>query len=92
MIGLFIGLNPSIPSSLPTSSKMYDIGEENTRYLVDEVIKDSSITERVYILVKNLLKNGGTSQMVRVNTDGLKWIATDITIGSGSEFHIHMIA
>ena len=30
--------------------------------------------------------------MMRVNTGALKWIATDITIGSGSEFHIHMIA
>ena len=30
--------------------------------------------------------------MMRVNTHLLKWIATDITIGSGSVFHIHMIA
>jgi hypothetical protein len=30
--------------------------------------------------------------MMRVNTDLLIWIATDITIGSGSVFHIHMIA
>jgi hypothetical protein len=30
--------------------------------------------------------------MMRLNTNDLKWIATDITIGSGSVFHIHMIA
>ena len=30
--------------------------------------------------------------MIKVNTNGLKWIATDITIGSGSAFHIHTIA
>ena len=30
--------------------------------------------------------------MMRVNTDALAWIATDLTIGSGSVFHIHMIA
>ncbi len=30
--------------------------------------------------------------MIRLNTNDLKWIATDITIGSGSVFHIHMIA
>ena len=30
--------------------------------------------------------------MIRVNINLLKWIATDITIGSGSVFHIHMIA
>ena len=30
--------------------------------------------------------------MMRVNTIALSWIATDITIGSGSVFHIHMIA
>ena len=29
---------------------------------------------------------------MRVNTNGLLWIATDITIGSGSVFHIHTIA
>ena len=29
--------------------------------------------------------------MIKVNTNGLIWIATDITIGSGSVFHIHMI-
>jgi hypothetical protein len=28
---------------------------------------------------------------MRVNTLNLKWIATDITIGSGPVFHIHMI-
>jgi hypothetical protein len=55
MIGLFTGLNPLIPSSPPTSRKMYDIGEENTRYLVDEIIKEDKT--RVFILVKDLLKN-----------------------------------
>ncbi len=30
--------------------------------------------------------------MMRVNTNSSKWIATDITIGSGSFFHIHTIA
>ena len=30
--------------------------------------------------------------MIKVNTDSLRWIATDITIGSGSVFRIHMIA
>jgi hypothetical protein len=30
--------------------------------------------------------------MMRVNTGNLLWIATDITIGSGSAFHIHTIA
>ena len=60
MIGVFIGLNPLIPSSPPTTMMMYDIGDANTRYLVDEIIKDTSSTLRVYILVKDLLKNGGT--------------------------------
>jgi hypothetical protein len=60
MIAVFTGLNPLIPSSSPTSRKMFDIGDTNTRYLVDEIIKDSLVTERVFILVKDLLKNGGT--------------------------------
>ena len=60
MIGLFTGLYPFHPSSPPTNRLMYDIGDINTRYLVDEIIKDSSNTERVFILVKDLLKNGGT--------------------------------
>ena len=60
MIGLFKGLDPLNPSSLPTSRKMFDIGDSNTKYLVDEIIKDSSSTFRVFILVKDLLKNGGT--------------------------------
>ena len=60
MIGLFTGLDPLIPSSPPTSMIMYDIGDANTRYLVDEIIKDPSSTIRVYILVKDLVKNGGT--------------------------------
>jgi hypothetical protein len=30
--------------------------------------------------------------MMRVNTNSSKWIATDITIGSGSVFHIQTIA
>jgi hypothetical protein len=58
MIGLFTGFNPLIPSSPPTSMKMYDIGDANTRYLVDEIIKATNIV--VFILVKDLLKNGGT--------------------------------
>ena len=29
--------------------------------------------------------------MMVVNTGALKWISTDITIGSGSIFHIHTI-
>ena len=60
MIGLFTGLDPLIPSSLPTSMKMYDIGDANTRYLVDEIIKWPTYTTRCFILVKDLLKNGGT--------------------------------
>jgi hypothetical protein len=43
MIGVFTGLNPLVPSSPPTSRKMYDIGNSNTRYLVDEVIKDQTL-------------------------------------------------
>ena len=58
MIGLFTGLNPLNPSSLPTSRKMYGIGDANTRYLVDEIIKATNI--EVFILIKDLLKNGGT--------------------------------
>ena len=58
MIGLFTGLNPLIPSLAPTSRKMYEIGDANTRYLVDEIIKLNNIA--VLILVKDLLKNGGT--------------------------------
>ncbi len=58
MIGLFTGLNPLNPSSPPTSKKMYDIGDVNTRYSVDEEIKATTIV--VYLLVKDLLKNGGT--------------------------------
>ena len=60
MIGVFIGLDQLIPSSPPTSMKMYDIGDVNTKYLVDEIRKDPSSTIRVFILVKDLLKNGGT--------------------------------
>ena len=30
--------------------------------------------------------------MMKVNTISLIWIATDISIGSGPVFHIHMIA
>jgi hypothetical protein len=38
---------------------MYDLGDANTRYLVDEFI--NKISENVvYLLVKDLLKNGGT--------------------------------
>ena len=58
MIGLFTGLNPLIPSSSPASMKMYEIGNANTRYLVDEIIKRN--LNVVDLLVKDLLKNGGT--------------------------------
>ena len=58
MIGVFTGLNPLIPSSPPTSRKMYDIGDVNTRYLVNEITKDGSNV--VYFFVKDQLKNGGT--------------------------------
>ncbi len=58
MIGLFKGLDPLNPSSPPTSSLMYEIGNTNTRYLVDEIRKTT--TSVVLILVKDLLKNGGT--------------------------------
>ena len=59
MIGGFSGLNPLNPSLPPTSRKMYEIGDANTRYLVDEVRKDF-FHSRFLILVKDLLKNGGT--------------------------------
>jgi hypothetical protein len=81
MIGLFTGLNPLNPSLTPTSMIMYEIGYANTRYLVNEIIKDGSNV--VYFLVKDQLKNGGTQQMMRVDTNLLKWIATDIAIVSG---------
>jgi hypothetical protein len=58
MIGVFIGLNPIIPSSPPTSRIMYEIGDTNTRYLVGEIIKTG--TNVVYFFVKDLIKNGGT--------------------------------
>ena len=60
MIGLFTGLNQLNPSTGPTSMKMYELGLTNTRYLVDEILWDSSTTFRAYFLVKDLLKNGGT--------------------------------
>ena len=60
MIGYFTGLDPLVPSNKPTSMTMHEIGESNTRYLVDEVIVDQLNTKRVLIIVKNLLKNGGT--------------------------------
>ena len=59
MIGVFTGLDPLIPSSPPTSMIMYEIGDANTRYFVDEIIKEK-IPKVVFILVKDLLKNGGT--------------------------------
>ena len=58
MIGLCTGLDPLIPSSPPTSRLMYEIGDTNTRYLVDEIRKADMVV--VFILVKDLLKNGGT--------------------------------
>ncbi len=58
MISVFTGLNPLNPASPPTNMKMYEIGDANTRYLVDEIIKLNNIA--VFILVKDLLKNGGT--------------------------------
>ena len=57
MIGVFKGLDPLIPSSPPTSRLMYEIGDANTKYLVDEIIKKTK--NEVYFLVKDLLKNGG---------------------------------
>ena len=39
MIGLFTGLDPLIPSSSPTSRLMFEIGDANTRYFVDKIIK-----------------------------------------------------
>jgi len=60
MFGLFNGLDTSNPSSPPTSKLMYELGLTNTQYLIDEVIKDPSATFRVFFLVKDLLKNGGT--------------------------------
>jgi hypothetical protein len=60
MVGLFIGLDPLNPSSIPTSRIMNEIGDANTRYLVNEIVNDPSSTFRVFILVKDLLKNGGT--------------------------------
>ena len=59
MIGVFTGLDPLTPSSPPTSRLMFEIGEANTRYLVDEFRKDF-FHSRFLILVKDLLKNGGT--------------------------------
>jgi hypothetical protein len=58
MIGLFKGLDPLIPSSLPTSSLMYEIGDANTRYFVYDLRKEGTYV--VYFFVKNMLKNGGT--------------------------------
>ena len=49
IIGLFTGFNPLIPSSPPTSRLMYEIGDANTKYLVDEIIKKT--TNVVYFLV-----------------------------------------
>jgi hypothetical protein len=39
MIGVFTGLDPFNPSLQPTSKLMYEIGNANSRYLVDEIIK-----------------------------------------------------
>jgi hypothetical protein len=39
MIGLLTGLDPLNPSTPPASMKMHEIGDPNTRYLVDEIIK-----------------------------------------------------
>ena len=44
MLCLFTGLNPLVPSSGPTGMQMYEVGDANTRYLVDDVIKDQSNT------------------------------------------------
>jgi hypothetical protein len=38
MIGLFKELNPFIPSLPQTNTLMYEIGESNTKYLVNEII------------------------------------------------------
>ena len=58
MIGLFTGLDPLNPSLPPTSRLMYEIGNANTRYSVDEIRKTT--TNVIYLLVKDLLKNKGT--------------------------------
>ena len=42
MIGLFTGLDPLNPSSPPTSRLMYEIGNANTRYLVDDLRKEGT--------------------------------------------------
>jgi hypothetical protein len=39
LIGLFTGLDPLNPSTPPTIRLMYEIGDANTKYLVDEIIK-----------------------------------------------------
>jgi hypothetical protein len=58
MIGLFTGLDPLNPSSLPTNLKMYEIGYANTRYFVYDLRKEGTYV--VYFFIKDLLKNGGT--------------------------------
>jgi hypothetical protein len=58
MIGLFKELDPFNPFSPLSSRIMYEIGDANTRYLIDEIIKQGPIV--VYFLVKELFKNGGT--------------------------------
>ena len=43
-------------------------------------------------MIKDLLKNDGTLQMMRINVISQKWITTDIKLGSGSWFEIYTIA
>ncbi len=38
MIGYYTELNLLVPSNPPKSMIMYEVGESNTRYLVDEII------------------------------------------------------
>ena len=60
MFGLFAGFDPFNQSSVPASRLMYELGDVNTRYLVDDIIKLPSNTDKFFLLVKDLIKNGGT--------------------------------
>ena len=50
----------SFPYDSQTTSFMYELGESNTRYLINEVISPTTNTLEFLILVKDQLKNGGT--------------------------------
>ena len=60
MIGFFDGLDPVNPSNRPTTKQMFELGETNTQYFIDEIISKTTSTYYVFLLVKDLLKNGGT--------------------------------